>query len=220
MSMISEGETSYEDAGQPVKDLMMEVIRKHGEKVLRIGRWALVADEVFVTTKTPAPKKVKAPKAGGDAGGKGRRPPPRPGEAPSAEPAPTIEAEPEQTAEQLKKPPHLVVLRWIKPPPAVQVHLAGKKLGRGNAQFLEVRTDLWDMMTRRDREAAIMTKLLEREIVDTEDGDVKVRKADLPIQTHPAVQAAYGPWWEHMDPESIPDDASPGGDPDNVEDAN
>lgn len=199
MSMISEGEVQYEDAGQPVKDLMMEVIRKHGERVARIGRWAIVADEVYVTTKTPAPKKVKAPKVGD---GKGRRAPPRVGEAPSTDAAEPIEAESEQTSEQLKKPPHLVVLRWIKPPPAVQVHLRAKKLGRGNAQFLEVRTDLWSMMSQRDREAAIMTKLLEREIVDDEDGGYKMRKADLPIQTHPAVQAAYGAWWENMDPES------------------
>ncbi len=196
MSMIHEGETQYE-TDVMVKRMVDATIRKHGEAVPEIGRWALMFDELFVSVKTPkarAEPKAKSKKS----------PPPRAGEV--VGPAP--EAEPEQPKAP-RKPPHLVVCRWIRPPAAVQVHLAGAKLGRGQAQFLEVRWDLWALMSDSDREAAIMTALLQREVVDDADGGVKVRKADLPIQTHPAVERAHGRWWEHMDPGSAapaPDD--------------
>lgn len=183
MSMVHEGDTQYEDGGPAAEviTVIKAVIKKHGNTVLRIGRWALVVDQVFASAKTIKPPKPK------------KLPPPRDGA--STEP----EAEAEQVAENLK-PPHLAVLKWIKPPPSVQVHLKNAKVGTGLAHFLEVRVDLWAMMSTADREAAVMTKLLEREVADDEDGAVKVKKAALPIQTHPAVERIYGRWWERMDP--------------------
>lgn len=192
--MINEGETMYEvDAA--TKLIVAAVIRKHGNTVLQVGRWGLVVDQIYVSTKTPKPRKVRAPKLH----------PPRLGEVPSEAP----EGEAEQ-AERAGKPPHLQVLKWIKPPPGVQVHMKGAKLGKGLAHFLEVRTDLWALMSDSDREAAVMTKLLERDVIAAEGGETKIRRTDLPIQTHPAVQEAYGPWWERMDPAAGPTTAPTG----------
>lgn len=188
MTMIFEGDTQYEESSE-IKRLIDKVVRDRGNTVSRIGRFALVLDEVYVSIRTPKPKKPKAAK----------KPPPR-----SDMPIAGVDAEAEQAeSQQSRRPPHLIVCRWIKPPPAVQAHMQGAKLGKGQAQFLEVRGDLWSLMSDSDKEAAIMTALLQREIVDNEDGSFKVRKADLPVQTHPAVVAAYGNWWERMDPESV-----------------
>ena len=196
MTMIHEGEVQYE-TDLTVKRMLEAVVRKHGNTVQQVGRWAILLDQVFVSTKTPKPKKPRVVKQA----------PPRDGIPANDGP----DAEPEQDAEQSAgKPPHLQVLRWVKPPPSVQVHMRGAKLGKGLAQFLEVRTDLWALMTDHDREAAIMTKLLERSIVTNDDGDTKIKKSDLPIQTHPAVQEAYGAWWERMDPSAGPTTAPTG----------
>ena len=46
----------------------------------------------------------------------------------------------------------------------------GGKLGKGLAHFLEVRTDLWSLMSDQDREAAVMTKLLERDVTADDSG--------------------------------------------------
>lgn len=192
--MIHDGDTQYEiDAA--TKLIVAAVIRKHGNDVPQVGRWGLVVDQIYVSTKTPKPRKVKVPKLH----------PPRPGEVPGETP----EGEAEQ-AERAGKPPHLQVLKWIKPPPGVQVHMKGAKLGKGLAHFLEVRTDLWALMSDSDREAAVMTKLLERDVIAAEGGETKIRRTDLPIQTHPAVQEAYGPWWERMDPAAGPTTAPTG----------
>ena len=80
----------------------------------------------------------------------------------------------------------------------------------GLAHFLEVRTDLWSLMSDQDREAAVMTKLLERDVTADDSGETKIRRTDLPIQTHPAVQEAYGPWWERMDSAAGPTTAPTG----------
>lgn len=201
MTMIHDGDTAYE-TGIEIKKVIEEVVRKHGNKVPAIGRWSYILDEVFCSTKTPKPKKPKAPKTA-------KRPPPRAGAGPG-EPAanePQVEAEPEQ-AERASKPPHLLVGKWTKPPPSVQVWMREKKLGKGVAHFLEVRSDLWVLMSAQEREAWVMTKLLERQFDDTEEGEIRIRKVDLPIQTHPAVEAAYGRWWEGMDPGSVVDPSS------------
>ena len=183
--MIFEGEVQYETSSD-IKRVVETVVRKYGPTVPRIGRFALVLDEVYCGTRTPKPKKPKVAK----------KPPPRDGVVYDS----GVDAETEQAdAVALRKPPHLVVCKWIKPPASVQAYLKGAKLGKGQAQFLEVRFDLWSLMGEKDREAAIMTAILQREVVDLEDGSFKVRKADLPVQTHPAVVAAYGDWWERMD---------------------
>jgi len=80
---------------------------------------------------------------------------------------------------------------------------SGVALGVRNS-FLEVRTDLWCLMSEADREAAVMTKLLERDVTANDEGETRIKRTDLPIQTHPAVQEAYGPWWERMDPAAGP----------------
>jgi len=192
--MINEGETMYE-VDVATKQIVAAVIRKHGNTVPQVGRWGLVIDEIYVSTKTPKVRKPRAAKP---------LPPPRAGEAPGEAP----EAETEQAC--IGKPPHLQVLKWIKPPPGVQVHMKGAKLGKGLAHFLEVRTDLWSLMSDQDREAAVMTKLLERDVTADDSGETKIRRTDLPIQTHPAVQEAYGPWWERMDPAAGPTTAPTG----------
>jgi len=194
--MIHDGDTQYEiDAATKV--IVAAVIRKHGNRVPQVGRWGLVVDQIYVSTKTPKPRRPRTAKP---------LPPPRAGEVPGEAP----EAEAEQT-ERAGKPPHLQVLKWIKPPPGVQVHMKGAKLGKGLAHFLEVRTDLWALMSDADREAAVMTKLLERDVTaDDNTGETKIRRTDLPIQTHPAVQEAYGPWWERMDPAAGPTTAPTG----------
>lgn len=198
--MISEGDTQYE-VDVATKQIVAAVIRKHGNTVPQVGRWGLVVDQIYVSTKTPKPRKPKAPKL---------KSPPR-GCAPGlAGPDDGLDAEPEQENERQGKPPHLQVLKWIKPPPGVQVHMKGAKLGKGLAHFLEVRTDLWSLMSDQDREAAVMTKLLERDVTANDDGETKIRRTDLPIQTHPAVQEAYGPWWERMDPAAGPTTAPTG----------
>ena len=190
MNVIHDGDTQYEiDAA--TKQVVATVIRKHGNAVPQVGRWGLVLDQIYVSTKTPKPKKPKAQKP---------KAPPRAGQAANDEP----EAESEQAEERTGKPPHLQVLKWIKPPPGVQVHMKGVKLGKGLAHFLEVRTDLWCLMSEADREAAVMTKLLERDVTANDEGETRIKRTDLPIQTHPAVQEAYGPWWERMDPAAGP----------------
>lgn len=201
MTMIHDGETAYE-TDTSIKKVIETVVRKHGNAVPAIGRWSYILDEVFCSMKTPKPKKPKAPKTA-------RRPPPRAG-AGTGEPAanePQVEAEPEQ-AERASKPPHLLVGKWIKPPPSAQAWMRSMKLGKGVAHFLEVRSDLWVLMSAQEREAWVMTKLLEREFVDTEEGEIRIRKVDLPIQTHPAVEERYGRWWEGMDPDSVVDPSS------------
>lgn len=194
MTMIHDGDTAYE-TDTSIKQVIETVVRKHGSKIPAIGRWSYILDEVFCSTKTPKPKKPKAPKTP-------KRAPPRAGEAPTAANDTQVEAEPEQ-ADHAGKPPHLLVGKWIKPPPSAQAWMRSMKLGKGVAHFLEVRSDLWGLMSTREREAWVMTKLLERQFDDTEDGEIKIRKVDLPIQTHPAVEAEYGRWWEGMDPGSV-----------------
>lgn len=189
--MIHDGDTSYE-VDSAMKQIIATVIRKHGNAVQQVGRWGLVVDQIYASTKTPKPKKPRAPKP---------KAPPRAGADAVSNDEP--EAESEQ-AERQGKPPHLQVLKWIKPPPGVQVHMKGAKLGKGLAHFLEVRTDLWVLMSDADREAAVMTKLLERDVTADDEGATRIRRTDLPIQTHPAVQEAYGPWWERMDPGAGP----------------
>lgn len=187
--MIHEGEICYEQS-DVAKKLLEKVVRERGADNVRIGRWALILDEVFVSTKTPKPRPPK----------KAKKPPPRSG----GEVRPD-DIEPEQSpaeAAQQRKPPHLQVCKWVKPPPCVQTHMKGAKLGKGQAQFLEIRQDLWVLMSPREQEAAIMTALLQRDIVDNEDGSFRVKRAELPVQTHPAVVAVYGEWWTDLDPES------------------
>lgn len=199
MTMIHDGDTQYE-TDTAIKKVIETVVRKHGGAVPAIGRWSYILDEVFCSMKTPKPKKPKAPKTA-------RRPPPR---AAAGEPAanePQVEAEPEQT-ERASKPPHLLIGKWIKPPPSAQAWMRSMKLGKGVAHFLEVRSDLWVLMSAQEREAWVMTKLLERQFDDTEEGEIKIRKVDLPIQTHPAVEERYGRWWEGMDPDSVVDPSS------------
>lgn len=199
MTMIHDGETAYE-TDTSIKKVIETVVRKHGNAVPAIGRWSYILDEVFCSMKTPKPKKPKAPKTA-------KRPPPRAGAGEPAANEPQVEAEPEQT-ERASKPPHLLIGKWIKPPPSAQAWMRSMKLGKGVAHFLEVRSDLWVLMSAQEREAWVMTKLLERQFDDTEEGEIKIRKVDLPIQTHPAVEERYGRWWEGMDPDSVVDPSS------------
>src|SRR5688500_8438055 len=123
MSMIHEGVNQFEDAGPEFYKVIDKVIAEHGNRILRVGRWALVRDQIFATMRTPAPKKPKADKV------KKRKTPLRPGAEPGGDPskldAPDVETE--QAEPPARKPPHLVVLRWTRPPAAVQVHLQKKK---------------------------------------------------------------------------------------------
>lgn len=194
MSMVHDGEVCYESSVE-IKRMLDDVVRTYGARVPRIGRFAQVLDETYVSTKTPKPKPPPKDKP--------KAPPRMGGEVKEADDTPMAESE--QAGTQARKPPHLVVCRWIKPPPAVQAHLQGAKLGKGQALFLEVRTDLWSLMSERAKRAALFSKIMEKEIVDQEDGSFKIRKADMPIQTHPAVEREFGRWWEEMDPDSADD---------------